>query len=179
MLLFQIGLDTEQLKSLQVQDGKTLADRLALMIGTVGENASLRRALGLKYDNSVNLYVYVHPSGNQRGNVLLGRFASVVVLRQTEPKDDVNLEKVGKSLCQHIVGMNPKKIGDTSVDKPADNADDETCLVYQEYIENPEVTVGEVLQETGVEIVDFKRFECGENLSNVGEKPLEFVETCQ
>lgn len=148
------------------------------MIGTVGENASLRRAFGIKSDDTINLYAYAHPSGNQKGNVLLGKFASVVALRQTETKS-ADLEKLGRSLCQHIVGMNPKKIGDISVDAPVGNSDDEECLIYQEFLESPDVSVGEILQENGVEIVDFKRFECGESLNMAGEKELEFVETCQ
>ena len=48
-------MDTDQLKSLKHSDGKTLADKLALLIGTVGENATLKRAIGLKVNNGVYL----------------------------------------------------------------------------------------------------------------------------
>lgn len=51
------------MKSLKANDGKSLADKLALMIGNVGENASLKRALGIKVDNGFyltgKLIVYV------------------------------------------------------------------------------------------------------------------------
>lgn len=148
------------------------------MIGTVGENATLRRGFSLKTNtDNISLYAYAHPSGNQKGNVLLGRIAGVVALRQIAPKE-TDLDSIGKGLCQHIVGMNPKKIGSSLDDKPAKDSDDEMCLIYQEFIENPEFTVQEVLEENGVEVVDFKRFECGENLEE-DEQPLELRQTCQ
>lgn len=48
-------LETEQLKNLEALDGKTLGDHLALTIGTVGENASLRRAFCFKGDTGVKI----------------------------------------------------------------------------------------------------------------------------
>lgn len=43
------------MKSLKANDGKSLADKLALMIGNVGENATLKRALGIKVDDGIYL----------------------------------------------------------------------------------------------------------------------------
>lgn len=74
--------------------------------------------------------------------------------------------------------MDPKKIG-TAVEEPATNKDDEICLIHQEYLLDESITVKEVLEENKLEIVDFKRFECGETIGIVGDQPLEFVETCQ
>lgn len=48
-------MDSEQLKSLKSIDGKSLADKLALMIGTVGENASLKRALCIQAGPGIHL----------------------------------------------------------------------------------------------------------------------------
>lgn len=148
------------------------------MIGSLGENASLRRALCLKAGDSLHLTGYAHPSGTSQNNVLLGRFGSLVTLKQTEPKE-VNIAEVGTNLCQHVVGLNPQRIGSED-DQPAENSEEETCLVYQDYLMDESVTVNEMLAESGLEVVDFKRFECGEDVaSGILEKPLDAVETCQ
>ncbi|KAJ3654426.1 hypothetical protein Zmor_013615 [Zophobas morio] len=169
-------MNDTQLKTLPTQDGKSLADHLALMIGTVGENASLRRALGVKAHKDVHLSGYVHPSGSG-SSVSLGKIGAIVALKQLASKE-IDLDKVGKELCQHIVGMNPKKIGTLS-DKPAKDKEEETCLIHQEFLLDDNVTVKEILDEHEIDIVDFKRFECGENTSEVADQPLEYVETCQ
>ncbi|KAF5288624.1 hypothetical protein FQR65_LT11995 [Abscondita terminalis] len=176
--LTKIGLDSDQLRQLPTTNGKPLADELALMIGSLGENATLRRALCLKVDDNVHLSAYAHPSGIERDNVVLGKFGGLVAIRQKISKD-VDLQVLGKNLCQHVVGMDPKKIG-TDSDKPAPNPDDETCLIHQEYIIDNNATVSDVLEEHGIEVIDFKRFECGEDLCrDFNEKPLSAVETCQ
>lgn len=173
-------MEAEELKKLQTSDGTALIDKVALMIGSVGENATLRRGYCFKTAQpSIRLYAYAHPSGNVINDVLLGRVAGVVALRQTAPNEHVSLDEIGRGLCQHVVGMNPKRIG-TADDEPAKEKDDEECLIHQEYLEDDSVTVKEVLEESGVEIVDFKRFECGEVVNAANEqRPLELIETCQ
>lgn len=57
--------------------------------------------------------------------------------------------------------MNPKEVGNLS-DPKAPNPDDETLLIHQEFLSDPSKTVAEVIQEEDLEIVDFVRFECGE-----------------
>lgn len=175
-LITKICLDAEQLKNLKANDGKSLADKLALMIGTVGENAVLKRALCLKTAKGVHLAGYAHPSGNASDNIMIGRLAGLMAYRPLEPSEAVN--SVSKGICQHIVGMHPKKIG-TSDDEPAKNKDEETCLIHQEYLLGDGISVKEVLAENKIEILDFKRFECGESDRALGDQPLEFVETCQ
>lgn len=63
--------------------------------------------------------------------------------------------------------MNPSKIGDAEKDKPVENKDDEKCLIFQEYLLDPDRTVEEVLKENEVEVVDYLRFECGEKVEAV------------
>lgn len=172
--LVQLHLDADDLKSLKLSDGKTLADHLALMIGTVGENASLRRALIYKSNDTLHLSSYAHPSGVAKNETQLGKFGGLVALTKTPTPEAT--EDLGKKLCQHIVGMHPNKLG-TENDEPAKDVDDEKCLIYQEYLLDDSLLVGEVLKENGVEIVEFKRFECGEEPAN--SQALDSVETCQ
>ncbi|XP_072047396.1 elongation factor Ts, mitochondrial-like [Amphiura filiformis] len=100
----------------------------------------------------------------------------------------------GRRLCQHIIGMNPLNIGeytrpppsevenqDVEVPKPDEEAskgfsDSEdnipappeeelpTEMLQQEYLLNPSICVGEHLLEHKVTILDFARFEIGENI---------------
>jgi elongation factor Ts len=87
--------------------------------------------------------------------------------------------------------MNPSEIGDMDkipVKKPVepkqkaaeegstegeedagtvDQVDDtETVLLNQEFLLDPDLTVREFLIQNGVEVLDFVRFECGENIAS-------------
>ncbi|XP_072390062.1 elongation factor Ts, mitochondrial [Diabrotica undecimpunctata] len=172
----KICLDSEQLKNLKATDGKSLADRLALMIGTVGENASLKRALCIRAGDGIHLTGYAHPSGSISNNVQLGRLGGLVAYKALEHNETTS--EISRGLCQHIVGMYPTKIGSPD-DKPSTNKEEESCLIHQDYLLDDTVTVDEVLKEHNIEVVDFKRFECGETSKARGDQPLEYVETCQ
>ncbi|KRT78389.1 hypothetical protein AMK59_7215 [Oryctes borbonicus] len=149
----KIGLDVDQLKQLNAPDGKSLGDHVALMVGTLGENATLRRAMVLTAAPNLYLTAYAHPSGQQKNNVLLGKIGGIVALRQSTRKD-VNLSDVGKNICQHVVGMNPKKVGSV-IDEPSINPEEESCLIYQDYLLDESLQVKDFLEENGVEVVDF------------------------
>ncbi|KAF7280375.1 elongation factor Ts, mitochondrial [Rhynchophorus ferrugineus] len=177
--IMKIGLDGNQLKSLKTEDGTTLADKLALMIGNVGENATLKRAVCLKVNNGIYLEGYAHPSGNTKGNVHLGRLGGLVALKSLDNShSEENLQEIGKGLCQHIVGMAPKQIGKIT-DEPSENKEEELSLIHQEYLLDDSLKIKDVLEENKVEVIDFQRFECGEIHNTVGDQPLELVETCQ
>lgn len=73
--------------------------------------------------------------------------------------------------------MNPKKIGDVKKDTPNTNKDEETCLIFQDFVVDEDLKVAEVLNEYDMEIIKFKRMECGEQ--DLHAIPLDQVETCQ
>lgn len=108
---------------------------------------------------------------------MLGKFGALLAYRA--PHDE-ETTKVSRQICQHIVGMNPKKIGNDD-DVPEKNSDDEKCLIYQDYVLDESFKVGQILREFGIEVVDFRRIECGERdeAFSVKAQPLEHVETCQ
>ncbi|KAI8043220.1 hypothetical protein M5D96_004547 [Drosophila gunungcola] len=111
-----------------------------------------------KVNNDLKLVGYAHPAPTNVGT--------------TEGITQKLLDfEFHKSICQQIVGMKPVKIGEYDKDKPAENKDDETCLIHQEYLLDADKTVGEVLQEHSCEIVDYHRFECGEQT----ERSLEAI----
>ncbi len=46
------------------------------------------------------------------------------------------------------------------------DSEDETVLLNQDFLLDPEFTVREFLIQNSVEVIDFVRFECGENLQS-------------
>ncbi|XP_046622232.1 elongation factor Ts, mitochondrial isoform X1 [Neodiprion virginianus] len=171
-LVNKVSLDSETLKELPAPDGKTLADHSALIIGSVGENLSLRRALCVSVNDDILIAGLSHPVPASPSATLLGKYAAIVAYR-APPKS----EQLGKRLCQHIIGMNPAKIGEKGVDEPNPVLDDETTMIYQEYLLDPNITVEQLLTDNQAQVIDFARFETGETLATE-KQPLEAVETC-
>ncbi|XP_072937029.1 elongation factor Ts, mitochondrial isoform X2 [Epargyreus clarus] len=175
----KMELDSEQLGNLCGEGGKKLSEVLALFIGTVGENAVLRRAECWKSNaKDVKISAYTHPAPAVAGDYSAGKYGALIAYKQPD-----DIEDIGRQLCQHIVGLAPKKIGNKEHDKPAENSDDETCLIYQEYLLDPSYTIEEVLEQNKAEIVDYIRFSCGEvveaNMPGVEKQPLDTVQTLQ
>lgn len=76
-------------------------------------------------------------------------------------------------------GMDPQKIGNPEVDEPHDNTEEETCMIYQEFLLDPSLSVQELLNGAQADVVDFARFEVGEELDEPTLEPtLESVQTC-
>lgn len=170
-LLSRTEFQSESLKNLLSSGGNKLSDELALMIGSVGENASLGRAVCFKVPESVQLTGMAYPTETNvlatEGQVQLGIYGAVLGLKAPE----IVSADVSKDLCLHVIGMNPAKVGNKEQDKPAEDKDEETCLIHQEYIFDADLTVGEFLENNQIEIVDYQRFRCGEKLK--GEENLD------
>lgn len=95
--------------------------------------------------------------------MLKGKYGAVAAFRNNSNATGDDKLEIQKKILQHIVGLNPQKVGDKEADEPAKDKDDEKCLIYQEFLLDSDVTVGELLDENGLEIVDFQRFECGDS----------------
>uniref|UniRef100_A0A0B7ADC3 Elongation factor Ts, mitochondrial n=1 Tax=Arion vulgaris TaxID=1028688 RepID=A0A0B7ADC3_9EUPU len=111
-----ISANKDVLSQVTSSDQSTFADIVALHIGSIGENMSLRRATYLRADNDSVLSTYVHPSsGPNRSakSILLGKYGAIVELKQKHKVDKpiMALNELGSHICQHIVGMNPRAIG--------------------------------------------------------------------
>lgn len=164
-------MENDTLRNLTTDDGKTLADHLALMIGTVGENASLKRAICYKTPETVRLCGYAHPAPEvtaEEGKLLVGKYGAIAAFNSNSEKTE-EIREVHRKICQHIVGVKPERIGSAETDKPNEVKDDEKCLIHQEFLLDPVVTIGELLQEHNIKIIDFQRFECGEKVESFQE----------
>lgn len=184
IIFFQMCFDSERLGSLHTNQGKTLAEQLVLMIGSVGENATLRRAECWKSAPGISLIGYTHPATGHITPFSIGKYGGILAYTCEDKSVDLNV--IGRQICQHIVGMNPTKVGKEGTDKPQKVSDDENCLIFQEYLLDPELQVDEVLKENNLHVLDFVRYECGQNLEVQNEEikpnggqPLENVQTCQ
>ncbi|XP_046822541.1 elongation factor Ts, mitochondrial isoform X2 [Vespa crabro] len=167
----RFSLDTDALKALPANDGKTLADHSALTIGTIGENITLRRALCMRVQGDAVVFGGTHPAPMNPIPVSFGRYGALIAVKGKEDK-----MILGTQLCQHIIGMNPIKVGNNTVDQPNIDMDNEICLIYQEFLLDPSLSVQQVLKDAQVEVLDFARFEIGEKLN--GNKLLDSVEVC-
>lgn len=124
----------------------------------------------------------------------MGKYGALLTLREvrTEAQPELLLDETTQLICQHIVGMNPKVIGERGeelTEKPSDldnesestrNPDDsdgeempkekvkveENRLIYQEYLLDNSITMGEFMDNNCVDVLDFVRYECGEDLEN-------------
>ncbi|XP_076764219.1 elongation factor Ts, mitochondrial [Xylocopa sonorina] len=170
-LINKTMLHRESINELCASDGKSLADHSALTIGSVGENINIRRALFMSVQPGVHLYGCTHPTPVNPVPPSFGRYGALIALKSEERK-----EILGLQLCQHVIGMNPVKVGDPRVDFPAENIDDELVMLYQEFLLDPSVSVQQLLQNEQVEILDFVRFEMGEIVED--RQTLDSVETC-
>ncbi|KAJ8670548.1 hypothetical protein QAD02_001807 [Eretmocerus hayati] len=166
----KLTLDSDTLRALSANDGKSLADHSALTIGTLGENIGFRRALCMCVPPDVYLAGVSHPAPAESGPISCGKYGALLAFKTTEDH-----ELIGKQLCQHIIGMNPTKIGDPDVDEPNANSNNETTLIHQEFLLDASITVRELLTETNTQILDFARFEMGEMIE--GQQKLDAVET--
>lgn len=166
-LICRTEFQAESLKNLLSENKKKLSDELALTIGLVGENAALKRAVCFKVNHdTIQLAGMAYPNKSNSlavdNQVQFGNFGSLLALKSPNPLP----EELKKNISLQIVGLNPLKIGDKNKDKPAADKDDETCLIYQEYLFDPEINVGQLLQDNQIEIVDFQRYKCGEDVSS-------------
>lgn len=165
-LISRTEFQTESLKNLIGSNNKKLADEMALMIGTVGENASLKRAVCFKVPESVQLVGMAYPTATSNivgdSQVQYGNVGVILGLRSpTEITDELK-----KNLCLQVIGTNPLKVGNKEQDKPAVDEDDETCLIYQEYLFDTSIKVGQLLDERQIEIVDYQRYKIGESVES-------------
>lgn len=162
-LISRTEFQTESLKNLMSSNNKKLSDEMALVIGSVGENAQLKRAVCFKVPQSIQLIGMSYPSQTNRiledGEVQSGTLGTILSVRsQAEITDELK-----KNLCLQIIGSNPLKVGNKEKDQPAKDADDETCLIYQEYLFDTTLKVGQLLEDHQIEVVDYQRYKCGEN----------------
>jgi len=103
------GKDVETLKQSKNAEGVAIADQIAGLIGTIGENMNLRRSSQLAVTEGV-VANYVH-SAISAG---LGKIAVLVALESKGEK--AALETLGKQIAMHIAAARPEALSIADVD---------------------------------------------------------------
>lgn len=93
-------LDSELLKNMPAIDGKSIADHIALTIGNVGENISVKRALCMSIqDENIELLGCTHPAPVNPIPASFGKYGALLAFK-CQPTN----KSLGMQLCQHIIG---------------------------------------------------------------------------
>jgi elongation factor Ts len=186
--------DLDKLAAAKYGSGKeTVAETVKEMIGSIGENMSLRRAAHLSANKGV-VASYMH-------NTIapgLGKIGVIVALESTG--DAAKLQNFGKQVAMHIAAANPQSVDVESLDKaviereravlteqakesgkPAPVIEkmvegrlrkfyEEVVLLAQPFVHDPETTVAKALADTEkaagapIKITGFYRFALGEGI---------------
>lgn len=149
----------DELSKLGVADGATLADHVALTIGRLGENMTVKRAVTLRVPAEWHIGSYVHGGVIGQTEVAMGRYGALVIFQGGKEGEQGVL---GRKLGQHIVGEAPVSLGNMD-DLPC--GESETRLLPQTFLGDPSRTVAQFLRGQQARVLDFVRFQCGETTS--------------
>lgn len=159
-------------------DNETIEEKIVAFTAKIGEKISFRRFEKLAKTESQEFGIYSHMGG---------KITSVVVI-------EGNNHEVAKDIAMHVAAMNPSYLvsSDISEDvlnkereiikeqsmnegKPAEIAEKmvegrirkffkEVCLVEQEFIKDPSLSVGNYAKNNNCSIVKMVRYEVGEGI---------------
>jgi elongation factor Ts len=185
--------DMDAVKTSAYPGGKTVADKLTELIGSIGENMQLRRAAKLSVGQGA-VVSYVHSAVAPN----LGKIGVLIALESTADAD--KLATLGKQIAMHVAATNPQSLSIESLDKAAVERErnvladqarasgkpeeiiakmlegrlrkfyEEVVLLEQVYIIDGESKVSKVIAEAAktlgapVKLVGFKRFALGEGI---------------
>ena len=176
----------EDVKALTLGEA-TVQDAVTALIAKLGENMSLRRYVKIDAKDGV-IASYIHMGGK----------IGVLVETASENATD-EVANVARDVAMHVAALNPKYLDKTSVDeetiekekeiyrvqalnegKPANIVEKmvlgrvqkflkEVCLVEQQFVKNPDLTITGYLKEESkkfgsIAIKSFARFEKGEGI---------------
>ena len=192
--------DLDKLAAAKFPGGKgTVADTIKEMIGTIGENMTLRRTAYLDVKKGA-VASYIH---NQMAPGL-GKIGVIVALESTGDADA--LKSFGRQVAMHIAAANPQAVDVESLDqavvereravlseqakelgKPANVIDkmvegrirkfyEEVVLLAQAFVHDPDTTVAKAIAAAEkaagapIKITGFHRFALGEGIDRSSEE---------
>lgn len=168
----------EEAEALVEEDGTTIKDDVINMTATIGEKISFRRFNVLTKTDDQTFGRYIHMNG---------KISSLTLING-------NSEEVAADVAMHLAAMNPKYVSREVVPasdieeeskiikeqamnegKPEEIAEKmvagrinkfykDIVITEQEFVKNPDVTVGTYLKNNNCELVDMVRYEVGEGI---------------
>ncbi len=166
-------------------DGKKVSEIVTDKIATIGENMSVRRMARIEAESVAS---YVHNAAAPD----MGKIGVLVGMKGSD-------NGIGKQIAMHIAATNPASLSEADLDpalvereknvlteqaresgKPENIIENmikgrmqkfykEVTLVNQQFVINPDVTVGAAAKEAGVEITVYVRLEVGEGIEKEEE----------
>lgn len=132
----------------------TLEEQVVHLVGKIGENIKLKRAMAIATNSSNIIGSSTHGNINAVADQChMGSYAGIVVLKPVcETVDREEVQTVAKGLSQHVIGMNPLGLFHS------DLVSEEDSLLGQDYLLNEKVKVRDLVKNFGVEIIDFVRY---------------------
>ena len=176
-LLNQKYLDTD----------KTVQEVLTEKIATIGENMSIRRFA--RYESEGLVESYVHGDGKigvlvnfEKGDETLAKDVCMQIAAAKPEylsREDVPSEKVQKEMeILKVQAMNegkPAEIAEKMVQGRIGKFYSEICLLDQEFVKDPSIKVGKLIESKGAKIVAYTRLEKGEGIEKKEENFAEEV----
>ena len=166
---------------------KTVSEVLTNKIATIGENMSIRRFERFETNNL--LQSYIHGDGKiavlvelENGTPELAKDICLQIAAARPEfldRDSVPAERLTKEMeilkAQAMNEGKPEAIAEKVVQGRLGKFYSEICLVEQEFVKDPDTTVGKLVANKGAKIMRFARFEKGEGLEKKEENFAEEV----
>jgi elongation factor Ts len=163
-------------------DGATANDRVVAAIARLGENVRVRRLARLASGPGGRLASYIHAGG---------KIGAIVQLEAADPARP-EVAELAKNLCMHVSATSPLAVSRDALGagvvekeramlrkqaeqegKPPQILEkmvegrlkkffQEVCLVEQPLVMDPDRSVAEAAKAAGARVVDFRRFQLGE-----------------
>ena len=179
------GVDSVEALMAADMGGKTVQDTLTDKIAKIGENMSIRRMATIEGENVVS---YVH-------NAVSDGMGQIGVLVAFTGSDAAT----ARQIAMHVAAVNPASLSEADLDPAfverekqilTDQAREsgkpeaviekmiegrmkkffsEVTLLSQQFVVNPDLTVGAAAKDAGIEITGFLRIEVGEGIEKVEE----------
>ena len=140
---------------LTTMSGERMSDLVTTAVGQLSENIHITRGYMVTCNSGMLSSFVYNSTRSGDSNVEMGRYASIAHLTSSN-SDSVVIQKLGRQICQQIVGNNPMLSADEHGGSLL------KALKSQPWLLDPSLTVNEVLVKHGVSITDFVRCECGE-----------------
>jgi elongation factor Ts len=138
-LALEHGEDVEKLKNAKEKSGKTAAEAVSALVGTIGENMNLRRSARLKVGKGI-VANYVHSAVSPG----LGRIGVLIALESEG--DKAALEELGRHLAMHVAAAKPEALSVDEVD-PAKLTRERTVLKEQAIASGKPAEIAEKMVE--------------------------------
>lgn len=159
-------LTGDDILPVRVNGEQTVGDLVAQTVGHLGENLVVSRGCVMAASGGLLCGFVYNNMAPAASAITMGTCGALVHLLPArgddtgkEFSDPEAVYKLGKNVCQHIVGMNPEvtKLGSKGVN------DAGKALLSQEYLLDQSLTVGELLEKNRVTVTKFIRYALGEN----------------